>query len=153
MAALCPLTRPYGRAVGLLNALTPTFDLGLRLYLADVFIRSGLVKLQSWEATLFLFESEFEVPLLPPELAAYLGTAAELTLPVFIALGLGTRFFALALFAFNAVAATSYPGLSAAGLKDHVLWGALMLVALFHGPGKLSLDYWLCRRLGADKPA
>ncbi len=141
------VAKPYGLATAGLNALAPLFDLALRLYVAWVFFRSGLVKIQSWDTTLYLFENEYEVPFLPPELAAYLGTAAELTLPVFLALGLGTRLFALALFAFNAVAVISYPELSPAGLKDHFLWGALLLVTLFHGPGRLSLDAWLCRRI------
>lgn len=145
MKLISIVSKAYGRGVGGLNAAAPLFDLGVRLYVADVFLRSGLVKLQSWDATLYLFENEFAVPLLPPEIAAYLGTAAELTLPVFIALGFGTRLFALALFAFNAVAVISYPGLSPAGLKDHILWGTLMAVVLFHGPGKLSLDDWLCK--------
>lgn len=142
------LSRPCGLAVTGLNIIAPLFDLALRLYVAWVFFRSGLVKIQNWDATLYLFENEYAVPFLPPEIAAYLGTAAELTLPVFLALGLGTRFAALALFLFNAVAVLSYPELSPAGIKDHMLWGALMLVTLFHGPGKLSLDTWLCKRFG-----
>lgn len=145
MKLISVVSKAYWRVVGGLNTAAPLFDLGLRLYVADVFLRSGLVKLQSWDATLYLFENEFAVPLLPPEIAAYLGTTAELTLPVFIALGFGTRLFALALFVFNAVAVISYPGLSPAGLKDHILWGTLMAVILFHGPGKLSLDDWLCK--------
>ena len=147
MTTLSLLAKPYSLAVAGLNLLAPVFDLALRLYLAQVFFRSGLIKVHSWDSTLFLFENEYEVPLLAPELAAYLGTAAELVLPVFLALGLGTRFFALALFVFNAVAVISYPGLSDAGLKDHILWGALMLVILFHGPGKLSVDQLVCRHL------
>jgi len=145
MSVISVVSKSYGRVIGWLNAAAPLFDLGVRLYVADVFFRSGLVKLQSWDATLFLFENEFAVPLLPPEIAAYLGTAAELTLPVFIALGFGTRLFALALAGFNVMAVISYPGLSPAGLKDHILWGTLLLVILFHGPGKLSLDDWLCK--------
>jgi putative oxidoreductase len=42
----------------------------------------------------------------------------------------------------------SYPELSDAGFKDHVLWGALLLVTLVYGPGRLALDHWLARRLG-----
>ncbi len=78
-----------------------------------------------------------------------LGTAAELGLPVLLALGLCTRAAALALFVFNIVAATSYPDLSAAGLKDHILWGALMLVTLFYGPGNIALDEWIKRHYSA----
>ena len=57
-----------------------------------------------------------------------------------LAVGLGTRFAALGLFVFNLVAVVSYPDLSDAGLKDHILWGALLLVTFFHGPGKWSID-------------
>jgi putative oxidoreductase len=105
-----------------------------------------LTKLHDWNITLALFENEYHVPLLPPAAAAFLGTAAELGLPLLLLAGLGTRLAALALFVFNAVAVISYPDLSDAGLKDHVLWGALMLVLAVYGPGKLSLDGWLARR-------
>ena len=88
-----------------------------------------------------MFENEYRVPVLSPAVAALLGTAAELGLPVLLILGLGTRFAALALFAFNVVAVNSYPDLSDAGLKDHMLGGALLLVTFFHGPGKWSLDH------------
>jgi putative oxidoreductase len=133
------------KLISVIDFIAPAFDLAIRLYLASVFLQSGWVKIQSWETTLSLFENEYNVPLLPPEVAAYLGTGAELGLPPFVALGLGGRFFALALFVFNLVAATSYPDLSPAGLKDHILWGALLLVIFFHGPGKLSLDYVIRR--------
>ncbi|HMV17035.1 MAG TPA: DoxX family protein [Zoogloea sp.] len=138
----------YRVVVAQLQRLSPLFDLAIRLYVARVFILSGLVKLQSWDSTLALFENEYEVPLLPPEIAAYMGTGAELILPVFLALGLGGRFFAFALFVFNAVAVLSYPDLTPAGLKDHILWGSLLLVTLFHGPGPLAAD----RLLGTESP-
>ena len=83
------------------------------------------------------------MPLLSPKLAAFLGTAAELSLPVLLALGLLSRPAALALFVFNYVAMTSYPDISPAGIKEHWLWGALLLVTFFHGPGKISLDHLL----------
>ena len=130
----------------LADKLQPLFALAVRLYVAKVFFASGLVKLSNWNSTLALFENEFHVPLLSPELAAYLGTGAEIILPALLALGLGTRFSALALFLFNIVAVISYPDLSDAGLKDHVLWGALLLVTLVYGPGKYAVDRWLERR-------
>jgi putative oxidoreductase len=128
-----------------LETLSPVLDLGIRLVVANVFFQSGLTKIASWETTLLLFESEYAVPFLPPMLAAYLGTAAELVLPVLLLFGFGTRFAALGLFILNVIAVISYPGLSEAGLKDHQYWGLLLLVTLFHGPGKLSLDYLLSR--------
>jgi len=122
------------------------FALALRLYVARVFLLSGLTKTHDWNTTIALFENEYHVPVLSPAIAALLGTAAELGLPILLILGLGTRFAALALFAFNIVAVISYPDLSDAGLKDHMLWGALLLVTFFHGPGKWSLDHFFGRR-------
>lgn len=129
-----------------LDFLSPLIDLTIRLWVGIVFFKSGLVKISSMDSTIALFENEYEVPLLPPELAAYLGTAAELTLPWLLFAGFATRFGAAALFIFNIVAVISYPGLSEVGLKDHYYWGLLMLVPLLHGPGKLSLDYFIARK-------
>lgn len=125
------------------NFVSPVFDLGIRLYLFDVFFSSGLTKIQSWETTKMLFAYEYNVPLLNPELAAWLGTITELALPVILVIGLFSRPTALALFAFNAVAAMSYPDISPAGVVDHLMWGVMCAVIFFHGAGKLSLDYWL----------
>lgn len=143
------LTLWGGRFTRLIEWFTPAFDLAIRLYVAQVFISSGLTKIQSWDSTLSLFANEYTVPVLPPELAAYLGTAAELCLPPLLALGIAGRLTALALFVFNFVAATSYPDISDAGMKDHILWGALLAVTFFHGPGKLSVDHLLRRHFAA----
>jgi putative oxidoreductase len=126
--------------------IAPAFGLGIRLYLASVFFQAGLTKIASWSATLALFENEYQVPLLPPEIAAYLGTGVELGFPVLLVLGLGSRFAAAVLFVFNVIAVVSYPDLSEAGLKDHQYWGLLLLVPLVYGPGKLSLDHLIRRR-------
>ncbi|MGF6920674.1 DoxX family protein [Paraburkholderia sp. 40] len=137
-----------GKAViGMLEVLTPVLDLGIRIMIGLVFFQSGLTKIASWATTLALFHSEYSVPLLPPALAAYMGTAAELGFPVLLVLGLGTRGAAFGLFIFNIIAVLSYPGLSDAGLRDHQYWGVLLLVILLHGPGKLSLDYLLSRHI------
>ncbi len=134
------------RLVRGLDHLSPVVDLALRLFVAAVFFKSGLTKLASWDSTLALFENEYAVPLLPPELAALLGTGVELFFPVLLVLGLGTRLAAAVLFVFNVVAVISYPDLGAVGLKDHQTWGLMLLVTLTHGPGALSLDRLLGRR-------
>ncbi|HEY1326537.1 MAG TPA: DoxX family protein [Casimicrobiaceae bacterium] len=139
-------SRAYGTFAQRVDRLQPLFALGIRLYLLRVFFWSGLVKLHDWSITLALFHNEYHVPLLSPGIAALLGTAAELGLPLLLVAGIGSRAAALALFVFNIVAATSYPDLSPAGLKDHILWGALCAVLFFYGPGALSLDEWLARR-------
>jgi putative oxidoreductase len=137
------------RAIEGLEFLAPVLDLAIRALLAWVFFRSGMIKVENWSGTLSLFQYEYAVPLLPPVIAAYLGTAAELGLPVLLLFGIGTRAAAAALFVFNIIAVLSYPDLSDVGLKDHQYWGLLMLVTLFHGPGRLSLDHLLHRRFFA----
>ena len=126
--------------------LTPLFDLAIRLTVAEAFFKSGLTKIQDWSVTLALFENEYHVPLLSPPLAAVMGTAGELVLPVLLALGLAGRFGAAGLFVMNLVAVTSYPDISDLGRQDHVLWGALLLVTALHGPGRCSIDAWLMRQ-------
>ena len=132
--------------IGALDKLSPLLDLGIRLGVASVFWKSGLTKIASWDTTLALFENEYNVPLLPSDVAAVLGTGTELFFPVLLFLGLGTRFAAAVLFVFNIIAATSYPDLSEAGRMQHFYWGALLLVTLIHGPGKISVDHFLRRR-------
>lgn len=126
--------------------LAPLFDLGLRLYVAEVFLRSGWLKISDWDSTRVLFENEYQVPLLSPGLAAVLGTAGELGLPLLLALGLAGRFGAAGLFVVNLMAVLSYPDLSELGRADHLLWGMMLLVTVFHGPGRLSLDHFLEQR-------
>jgi len=119
--------------------------LGLRLWLAWIFFKSGLLKFQSWDVTLELFAYEYVVPLLSPTLAAWLATLAELMLPPLLVLGLLTRPVVLALFVLNAVAAISYPDISPAGMKDHLLWGLAFLWLFLQGAGRLSVDVLLAR--------
>jgi putative oxidoreductase len=129
------------------TALIPLLLLFCRLWVAWVFLNSGLVKITSWDSTLYLFELEYKVPLLPWELAAYLGTAAELTLPLFVALGFMTRPMAAILFLFNIVAVVSYPLLWEKGFYDHQLWGLMILMLIVWGAGPLSLDQALKNKL------
>jgi putative oxidoreductase len=133
-----------------LESLQPLALLAARLYLAQVFFLSGLTKLRDWDITLALFADEYHVPLLPTELAAWLGTGGELVLPVLLALGLFGRFAALGLFVVNAVAVISLAEIGPAALQQHQFWGSLLLGLLLWGPGRWSLDAWLKRRvLGA----
>ena len=143
------------RIVGWLEAGAHVLDLAIRLYVANVFFRSGLLKINNWDGTLYLFENEYKVPLLAPAAAAWLGTFAELFFPVFLAMGLATRLAALALFAFNIVAVISFwhvLGENQAALNSHWYWGVLLAVTLFHGPGKLSLDHWIRKRWAGPMP-
>jgi len=145
---LSSLVGLYERVVRALAPLADVLDLVLRIWVGKVFFMSGLVKIASWSATIGLFENEYHVPLLPPNVAAVMGTAAELGLPVFLVLGLGGRFAAAAMFVFNIIAVISYPDLSEVGLKDHYYWGIMLLVTLLHGPGRISVDWLVGRWLG-----
>lgn len=140
LARVMGLTAPVYRG---LDWLSPLGVLGLRLWVANVFWKSGMTKIQSWDSTVMLFTYEYQVPLLSPELAAYLGTAAELAMPPLLALGLFGRGAAGILFVFNIIAVISYPGLNDAGVRDHQVWGLMLLIPLLQGPGKLSLDAWI----------
>ena len=127
---------------------SPLFLLGLRAYVANVFFKSGLTKIKDFSATVALFENEYKVPVISPTLAAISGTGAELVLPTLLVLGLASRPTALALFVFNIVAVVAYPDISESGIKDHILWGTMILVIAFFGSGKLSVDQWIKSRLG-----
>ncbi|MGY3856087.1 DoxX family protein [Aeromonas intestinalis] len=117
-----------------------------RLWVALIFLRSGWLKLSAWDSTLYLFEFEYQVPLLPWQWAAYVGTATELLLPLLLVGGLFTRPVAFLLFGFNIMAVVSYPTLWAGGFYDHQLWGWMLLTLVVWGGGPLSLDFWRLER-------
>lgn len=135
------------RAITALEALQPLAQLLARLYVAQAFFLSGLTKLRAWDITLALFTDEYHVPLLPPNVAAVMGTGGELALPVLLALGLAGRFAAAGLSVVNVVAVLSLAEIAPAALHQHQLWGSLLVGLLLWGPGKWSADAWLMRRL------
>lgn len=124
--------------------------MAIRLHVGWQFFKAGLIKIQDWDSTLTLFHHEYQVPLLPPELAAVMGAGGELLFPALLFLGLFTRPAALGLFAVNLMAVLSYPALfefeCPAALNDHFLWGALLLAVVAFGPGRLAVDPWLGTR-------
>jgi len=112
------------------------------------------MKLQDWETTQFLFQEEYRVPLLSSAVAAVLGTAGELILPLLLTIGLLGRYAALGLSAVNVLAVVSYAhvllsdGFEAA-LGQHYLWGLMLLTLLVFGTGRLSLDGVIAKRANA----
>jgi putative oxidoreductase len=154
---LATLARPYAALVRALDLLAHLFALYLRIWISWVFLKSGLLKIESWDSTLALFQDEYKVPLLPPALAAYVGTFGELFFPILVILGLAGRLSALGLFAVNALAVISYSHVllaegAEALARQHYLWGLGLLVIVFYGPGALSIDKFLARRPGSQWP-
>lgn len=147
-----PIAKCIAPILKLLDFLTPLGDLAARLWIANIFFKSGMVKIENWKQTVDLFTYVYHVPLLPPYIAAIMGTAAELILPVLLVLGFGGRIAILIFFIFNIIAVVSYNFLwtpdGYAGLQQHVNWGLLLALLMFHGPGKLSLDSWLRKEHG-----
>lgn len=135
----------------------------MRIWVALAFWQAGLVKIASPMGTDFLFATTYQVPLLPPHLAAVLATWIELIVPWFVGLGLLGRPFAAFLFLYNIIAFSSFPGLwphgfwhgllGTSAFADHKIWGLMLLAVIAWGPGKLSLDTlarWVlyrCQRL------
>lgn len=123
--------------------LTAPLDLLGRWMIGEIFFRSGLVKLASFETTIDLFRDEYKTPFFTPEVAAVLATATELTMPVLLILGLFTRLAALPLLAMTAMIQFTYFYHS-----EHYFWAFVLLTLLIRGPGAWSVDHWLRRRFG-----
>jgi putative oxidoreductase len=137
-----------------IDRLQPLLLLAARLYVGLVFFRAGWLKIADWSNTLALFRDTYKVPLLPPELAAYAGTFGELFFPALIVFGLAGRLGAAGLFAVNVMAVASYLDLFGfecpAGINSHYYWGSLLLALTVFGPGRISIDELVLRRLGLN---
>jgi putative oxidoreductase len=110
-----------------------------RISIGTIFLRSGILKVQGWKSgnTLALFKHEYQLPILPPELAAYMATAAELTLPPLLIAGLFTRYAALALLAMTLVIQLFvYPN----AFDTHGVWAVSLLYLIKYGAGSVALD-------------
>ena len=115
--------------------------LASRIAVADVFWRSGQTKVSGFsirEETFYLFREEYKVPLLPPDLAAYLSTIGEHVFPILLFVGLAARLSALGLFGMTMVIQLFVvPG----GWPEHILWLSLLTLIIARGPGAISLDH------------
>lgn len=134
----------WQRFAGALDSLRPLAALAARIYIAQVFFLAGLTKIRDWDTTLLLFTEEYKVPLLSPEVAAFMGTAGELVLPVLLLMGLAGRLAALGLSVVNVVAVLSLSDIAPAALQQHITWGVLLAALAIYGVGKWSVDCaWL----------
>jgi len=135
----------------LASTVEPVFNLGVRLWMAKIFFDSGLVRVNSWAKQPELFEKFHPVPGIPPALAAYVTTVAELVLPALLVLGLFTRLPALGMLVMamviEFVSARTPEGIEAGiGNPQHVLWMLLLGYLFIRGGGPLSADGLITRR-------
>jgi putative oxidoreductase len=113
-----------------------------RFSIGSVFWNAGLTKIMSWQTTVVLFRDEYRVPILPPEIAADLATAIELSCPILLVLGLGARLATLPMLAQTLVIEVFvYPE----DWIEHLMWVAMLLFILSRGPGVISVDRWIRR--------
>ncbi len=113
----------------------------LRVFPALVFWQSGQTKVENFrikDSTWFLFEHEYALPVIPPDVAAVTATLAEHLLPALLVLGLFTRLSAIGLLAMTAVIQVFvYPD----AWMTHGLWAAPLLAVAARGPGRWSIDH------------
>ena len=135
-----------------LNRFKDLGDLIARLWVAKIFLESGISKIQDWNTTIVLFKYDYAVPFMTPTIAAYLGTTAEFVLPVLLILGLGGRLSIFIFFVYNIICVVSFHFLwtpvGSSGLNDHIDWGILLMLLMLHGPGRFSLDHLIHKRFG-----
>jgi putative oxidoreductase len=118
-----------------------------RVFPAAVFWQSGQTKVAGFHlkpSAVALFQNEYQLPVIDPTAAAYLSAVGELVLPVLLVLGLATRFAALGLLFMTAVIEIFvYP----LAWPTHGVWATCFLLLIARGPGEVSLDALIARRL------
>lgn len=149
------------RAIAWLSAIPHSLIAFIaRFSIAAVFWSSGQTKVEGFvanvvsgefvlgwphlsDSALSLFQDEYKLPFIPPEIAAPLAAFSEHLWPLLILFGLATRFSALALLGMTLVIQVFvYPGAYA----THGTWAAVLLYLMARGPGVLSLDHLVARR-------
>jgi putative oxidoreductase len=153
------------RIVSVFQRIPDSFIAALgRFSIAAVFWKSGQTKIDGlsidlingdfhlgWPhlsySALVLFQGEYRLPFISPDLAAHMSAFAESFFPILLLAGLATRFSALALLIMTLtieifVFPDAYP--------THGVWATVLLYLIAKGPGRISLDHWIARRCGAS---
>src|SRR6266481_4733416 len=100
---------------------------GMRIGVGMVFFKAGLLKYQSFEFAVKLFEDEYKLPFLAPAVAARMAMINELTTSTLLFLGLATRLITLPLFGMiSVIQIFVYPS----AWPDHVLWASILMFLL-----------------------
>jgi putative oxidoreductase len=125
-------------------------QLAMRIAVGSVFFKAGLLKFNSFEFAIKLFEEEYKVPVLSPMVAARLAMFNELTWPMFLFLGLATRFATLPLLVMiTVIQLFVYPQ----AWTENLLWASILAFLLTRGAGILSLDHLIDKSLSRKTQA
>lgn len=119
----------------------PFLDLTIRFWMARIFFKSGLTKIGTWNNTVDLFRYEYKVPIIDPEIAAFMATMTELTAPFLLVIGFMGRLSALAMFIMTLIIQFTY-----LDLMEHFYWMMLLGIIILRGPGLLSIDHLIRRK-------
>ncbi len=111
-----------------------------RLWMAKIFWDSGMQKIGGWGTTVALFKDLYQVPVLPPEVAAYLAVSVELAAPVLLLFGIATRFAAIPMLG---MALTIQFLVTDFYRVEHYYWMMLLISLIVRGPGLVSVDHWV----------
>jgi putative oxidoreductase len=130
----------------------PILLLTIRLWMANIFFKSGLVKISNIDSTINLFEYEYALPIISPVIAAYSSIVFELGCATLLAFGLASRLMALPLIGM----ALTIQFLVFQN-TEHFYWIFLLSTILVFGGGKISLDAFLrkiiCKFAAEEKPS
>jgi putative oxidoreductase len=154
------LCTTINKAVALVSSIAPPsfVQLLLRVALAVPFWRSGILKWSGFhlnDTAVLLFSDEFKLHLpggpysFPaPELMAFMAGSVEILAPIFLVLGLATRFAALVLLAMTCIVELTVPD----GWPVHITWAAMAMGIMAWGPGRLSVDHTIAKVGGMHRP-
>ena len=146
MKKLCGL---YGKLIKISNVtLSPLLDLGIRLFMANIFFKSGQLRLNDylngqWNNQITAFTDYHPIPGVPADIAAIAGTFGEVTLPFLLALGFLTRIGAGGLLIMTLSIQFLVPAEYGVANPDHYMWMLLLAVPLIKGGGMLSADFFI----------
>lgn len=154
-------TKAIQWAIGLMSRIPHSLIAFVgRFSIAAVFWLSGQTKIEGlavnfvtgefnlgWphlsDNAIYLFSTDYKLPLLPPDIAALMAATGEHVFSLLLLLGLATRFSALGLLGMTAVIEIFvYPD----AYPTHGTWAAVLLYLMAKGPGVLSLDHLIARR-------
>ena len=140
--------------------LAPLALLAIRLYVGHFYWQSGQTKLANLDSARDLFKTEYipnwehnhiktlsgiqiSFPVPGVEFATIASTTGELLFSTLLIIGLAGRAAAFGIFMMTlAIEMFVYPG-----TDEHYYWMLTMAVILAYGPGKISVDYFIRKKL------